>query len=196
MGRSECWRGWQRNGIINSVKLLILADIDAFHWEHGCGQVDAVLSCGDVSDQVLLEAAKTHGEPPIFAVKGNHDDDAPFAAPIVDLHLQVRVLGGLRFGGMNGAWRYKPRGTFLYSQQEAEALLSTFPVVDILVSHNSPRGIHDRDDGVHLGFEGLTKYLARARPKVLVHGHQHRNCETFVEGTRVAGVHGNLVIEI
>ncbi len=51
---------------------------------------------------------------------------------------------GVRFGGLNGSWKYKPRGHFLYEQGEAESLLATLPPVDILLSHNSPRGIHDR----------------------------------------------------
>jgi len=82
------------------MKLLILADIDDFQWKHGEGQADVVLSCGDVPDQVILEAAQAYGCALIFAVKGNHDASSTFPEPIVDLHLQVREHDGISFGGM------------------------------------------------------------------------------------------------
>ena len=41
-----------------------------------------LLSCGDVSDRVILEAAEANACKIVFAVKGNHDANAP----ILDLH--------------------------------------------------------------------------------------------------------------
>ena len=35
------------------MKILAIADIDDFHWNYGSGQADVLLSCGDVSDQVI-----------------------------------------------------------------------------------------------------------------------------------------------
>lgn len=177
------------------MKLLILADIDDLHWTHGSGKADMLLSCGDIYDQVILEAAKAYDCPLILAVKGNHDSHAPFPDPIVDLHLQTREYGGLRFGGLNGSWRYKPQGHFLYDQAEAESLLADFPPVDVFIAHNSPRGIHDQDDGVHYGFEALNTYILLAKPKLLIHGHQHVNMETQVGATRVIGVYGHRLVE-
>ena len=178
------------------MKFLVLADIDDFRWRGGEGRADALLSCGDIADRVILEAAEAYGTPAIFAVKGNHDTDAPFPDPIVDLHLLVREFEGLKLGGMNGSWRYKPRGHFLYDQWEIEELLAEFPAVDIFLSHNSPRGIHDQDDDVHEGFDGLRSYLLRASPRVLIHGHQHVDRETVLGGTRTIGVCGHRVIEV
>lgn len=43
------------------MKLLVLADIDDLHWHHGTGQADLIISCGDVYDQVILEAANAYG---------------------------------------------------------------------------------------------------------------------------------------
>jgi Icc-related predicted phosphoesterase len=178
------------------MKLLILADIDDLHWQHGKGKADVILSCGDIHDQVILEAAQAYGRPPVFAVKGNNDTNAPFAVPIMDLHLQHREYGGLRFGGLNGSWRYNPQGHFLYEQAEAEALLEDFPPVDVFIAHNSPRGIHDRDDGVHFGFEALNTYIILANPKLVIHGHQHIDMESQAGGARVIGVYGHRVIEL
>lgn len=39
------------------MKILAIADIDDFHWNYGSGQADVLLSCGDVSDQVIEERA-------------------------------------------------------------------------------------------------------------------------------------------
>ena len=72
-------------------------------------------------------------------------------------------LGGLRCGGLNGCWQYKPRGPFLYYQEEAEAFLADFPAVDIFISHNSPRRVHDREDEVHTGFNALNSYIGEPR---------------------------------
>ena len=166
-----------------TMKLLVLADIDAFHWRHGTGQADVILSCGDVVDQVILEAAQAYGCSTVLAVKGNHDSPAPFTAPLQDLNMRVVECGGLRFGGFHGSWQYKPRGHFLYDQSAATAMLAQLPAADILISHNSPSGIHDRDDGVHLGFDGLNAYIAKARPRLGIHGHQHVSIETQVGDT-------------
>ena len=178
------------------MKILAIADIDDFLWKYGSGQAEVLMSCGDVSDRVILEAAEAYDCRTVFAVKGNHDSPAPFAKPILDLHLQTRKHGSLIFGGLNGSWRYKPRGYFLYDQGQVDGFLSTFVPVDVFLSHNSPRGIHDRKDGVHHGFDALNTYINRANPKVLIHGHQHVNRETVVALTRVIGVYGFKVIEI
>ena len=78
------------------MKILAIADIDAFHWTMGPGQADVLMSCGDVGDGVVLEAAEAFGCKAVFAVKGNHDSNAPFSAPIVDLLLQSIRHGGFR----------------------------------------------------------------------------------------------------
>lgn len=178
------------------MKLLVLADIDDLRWRGGRGRADALLALGDIPDAVILQAAEGWQCPTVLAVKGNHDADVPFPAPVVDLHLRTVELGGLKFGGLNGCLQYKPRGQFLYYQEEVEAFLETFPAVDIFLSHNSPRGVHDREDDVHTGFIALNTYIERAAPRLLLHGHQHLERETRVGATRVIGVYGWKVIEV
>jgi len=39
-------------------------------------------------------------------------------------------------------------------------------------------------------------YIARAQPRLFLHGHQHRTVETIVGQTRVVGVHGHAVIGV
>jgi len=179
-----------------NMKLLAIGDIGDLRWKCGTGQADVLLSCGDVDDWVILEAARAYSCSLVLAVKGNHDADAAFAKPIVDLHLQVHKAVGLSFGGLNGSWRYKPRGHFLYDQAEVERALAGFPPVQVFLSHNSPRGVHDQEDGVHYGFDGLNSYIGRSEPLLVIHGHQHAEKETVIGSTRVIGVFGYRLIEI
>lgn len=74
--------------------------------------------------------------------------------------------------------------------------MEIFPAVDVFISHNSPRRVHDREDEIHTGFSGLNTYVERAAPHLLLHGHQHQDCETLVERTRIIGVFGWRVIEV
>ena len=85
--------------------------------------------------------------------------------------------------------------TFLWGVRGQDAAPTRFPAVDVFVSHNSPRGIHDKDDDVHCGFAGLTSYLRRAKPALLLHGHQHTNQESTAEGARIVGVFGHRVLD-
>ena len=172
------------------MKLLAIADDDQRVKAAPAENAEVVISCGDLLDHTITEAGRICGATKIFAVKGNHDSSGSFPSPIVDLHLRTEIFGGMVFGGFQGSWRYKPRGNFLYDQEEVARLLAHFPRVDVLVAHNSPRRIHDREDEVHLGFEAFTSYLKRAQPRLVLHGHQHINRESMIGGTRVIGVFG------
>jgi Icc-related predicted phosphoesterase len=178
------------------MNLLVLADDDGVRHDLTAQPADLVVSLGGVADLVILEAAKLAQCHRIFAVKGNHDSGGPFPTPIVDLHLVVQTVDGVRFGGFNGSWRYKPRGHYLYDQEEAEHLLASFPSVDVFVAHNSPRSIHERDTEVHVGFEAFNRYIERAQPRLFIHGHQHVNQDTQVGRTQVMGVFGQRRIEV
>jgi Icc-related predicted phosphoesterase len=179
-----------------SMKILALADIDDLHWHGPAGKADLLLALGDMADAVILQAAEAWDCRQVFAVKGNHDSAGPFPEPIVDLHLRTMEFAGLRLGGLNGCWQYKPRGHYLYYQEEAEDFLASFPAVDVFISHNSPRRVHDREDEIHTGFTALNSYIARTAPRLLLHGHQHQECETRVGETRVIGVYGWKQIEL
>jgi len=45
--------------------------------------------------------------------------------------------------------------------------------VDIVLTHASPRGIHDRDDLCHRGFKCFLWLMRAFKPRWLVHGHIH-----------------------
>ncbi len=177
------------------MRILAIADIDDLHWKHGAGDADGLLSCGDLFDRVILEAAEAWGCRKIFAVKGNHDNATSFPAPIIDLHLKTQTYGGFSFGGLNGAWKYKPSGHFLYEQGEVDTFLSTFPSVDIFLSHNSPSSIHESEEQVHKGFSALDEYIKRNQPKLHIHGHQHHSRQTTIVQTTIMAIYGHKMID-
>jgi uncharacterized protein len=178
--------------------VLIIADDDGLvsSCEKTQEHVDLLISCGDLADHTILETADRYHCSKILAVKGNHDSTGDFQPPICDLHLNAVEVGGFKFGGFAGAWKYKPKGNFLFEQQEVNSMLSWFPRVDVFVAHNSPRHIHDRDDDVHLGFDAFNSYIRRTNPQLLLHGHQHISTETVVGETHVVGTYGTRLITL
>ena len=178
------------------MNILVLADDDGTRHQLTNQPADLVLSLGDLSDQIILNIAKQARCSRIFGVKGNHDSGRPFPRPIVYLHLVVQTVDWIRFGGFNGSWRYKPKGHFLYEQQEVERLLAEFPPVDVFVAHNSPRNIHECDTNAHQGFDAFISYIKRVQPRLFLHGHQHVNQDTIIGLTHVVGILGQRRIEI
>jgi Icc-related predicted phosphoesterase len=172
------------------MTILVLADDDYVDMTTANTAADLLISCGDLADSTISRAAQAVRSPAILAVKGNHDSSEPFSPPIMDAHLKIHLINRTSFGGFQGSWRYKPRGHYLYEQDEADRLLKTFPRVDVFIAHNSPRHVHDREDSVHFGFDAFRSYIERARPRLFIHGHQHLNCETLVGDTKVLGVYG------
>ncbi len=173
------------------MTILVISDDEGVADAVPDSRCDLLVSCGDLYDQTILKVAKQVGCSRILAVKGNHDTAIPFNPRITDLHLKTVVVDGLTFGGFCGSWKYKPKGHFLFDQDEVSTALSAFPPVDVFVAHNSPLGIHDREDGVHVGFAAFTTYISNHQPKVFLHGHQHRNQMSTHGGTRMFGVFGH-----
>ena len=178
------------------MTLLIIADDQALLANLPEATADVLISCGDLTDDTILRAAQHCHCRHILAVKGNHDGSGSFRSPIVDLHLNTVTIQGLTFGGFCGAWKYKPKGNYLFEQAEVAQELETFPRVDVFVAHNSPRLTHDREDDVHLGFTAFIGYVERAKPRLLLHGHQHLQIESMLCSTRVIGTYGHRFIVV
>ena len=178
------------------MKILIIADDEFFIKRLPDCQADLLISLGDLPDSVILAAAEKCQCREILAVKGNHDSAAPFPKPIRDLHLKTFTFGGVTFGGCCGSWKYKPKGNYLFEQHEVEDLMAGFPPVDIFIAHNSPRGVHDRDDEVHLGFVAFSNFIQRCQPKLFLHGHTHIAQESLVGRTQVIGTFGHRFLNI
>src|SRR4051794_4656244 len=108
------------------MTLLVIADDEALLNKLPDVHADVLVSCGDLPDQTILLAAQRCHCRHILAVKGNHDSSAVFPEPIVDLHLRSHEIRGVTFGGFHGAWKYKPKGNFLFEQAEVEVSLAAF----------------------------------------------------------------------
>ena len=178
------------------MRAIAIADDDGMVGHLDAGPVDLLISLGDLWDATIEKAYAKYRPGKTFAVRGNHDSDAPFASFITGLHYTIEHHAGMTFGGFGGSWRYKPRGHHLYDQEEVIRLLRSFPRVDVFVAHNSPRGYHERDDEVHQGFEGFNDYILRAKPKYFIHGHQHLSATTSIGPTTLIGVFGEAIIDL
>jgi len=166
--------------------------------EHGLPELpgarpELIVSCGDVPVDVLERVAGRY-RAPLLGVLGNHDQKL---VPTVlrDLHLQVVTEGGLMFGGFEGSWRYKRKGHHLYDDAEVTSLLEGFPGVDVFVAHAPPDGVYAMDDGIHNGFTAFRRYIEREEPVLFLHGHVHRNVETWLGGTLVVSTRGARMVD-
>jgi Icc-related predicted phosphoesterase len=173
------------------MTLLVIADDELVIRRVPDPRADLLVSLGDMPDEILLKLASHCACREILAVKGNHDSCAPFRPPIRDMHLTTFHFRNVTFGGFCGSWKYKPKGNYLFEQSEVEQSLTSLPAVDVFLAHNSPRHVHDRDDEVHTGFVAFNNYIARAKPKWFLHGHQHQDIESVVGQTRVIGTFGH-----
>ncbi|QJE95508.1 metallophosphoesterase family protein [Luteolibacter luteus] len=178
------------------LRAIAIADDDGLVGNLESDPVDLLISLGDLWDASIDKAVASYKPRRTFAVRGNHDTDAPFARHITSLHYTVEHFSGLSFGGFNGSWRYKPRGHHLFEQHEVSRMLRSFPRVDVFVAHNSPRGIHERDGEVHQGFDGFLDYLEKQKPRYFLHGHQHLNQISQIGETQVIGVFGEALIQL
>jgi Icc-related predicted phosphoesterase len=178
------------------MRVIVIADDDSLvgHMENEAA--DVLISAGDIWDSTSEKAQAKYGCRTVFAVKGNHDSAAPFASGITDLHFNIALHDGIRFGGFSGSWKYKPRGHHMFEQFEVARALRSFPAVDVFVAHNSPTGFHERDSEVHQGFEAFTDYIDRVQPAYFIHGHQHVNQVSQRDGTSIIGVFGEAAINL
>ena len=114
---------------------------------------------------------------------------------------KLRRESGLLILGLGGSIRYNDGGNQFSQKQMWLRVLAKLPVlllnklrfgrfVDIVLTHAPPRGIHDREDPCHRGFEAFLWLMRWFKPQYLIHGHIHlydnreerktQYCETWV----------------
>jgi Icc-related predicted phosphoesterase len=204
------------------MRVLAVSD-EVVPWIHSprlaecCADVDVVVSCGDLPVD-YLEFIACSLNVPCYYVHGNHDThgEPGRADPEGWTNLDVKRVrqGKLRLAGLEGCHRYKPDAPYQYSQsdqwlrafwlgrQMAQGLARVGHGADIMVTHAPLRGIHDGEDLAHHGFESFN-WLARTfRPRLWLHGHQHRNYnplqagETRLGSTAVVNVHPYRILDL
>ncbi len=210
----------------NQMKLLAISD-EVEDWIYSpsltrrCGDVDAVISCGDLPIHYLEFVASTLNKP-CYYVRGNHDlyevgDQGEIKSePQGWINLDMRRLKfrAITLAGLEGCIRYKPSVPIQYTQGEqwmrsiwlARKMLVQRNRkgygVDVMVTHSPAFGIHDGPDRAHTGFEAFNWLIAKFKPRFLIHGHQHRNyapmqpAETTVGDTRVMNIQPYRIFEV
>lgn len=206
------------------MKILAVSDhvvegVYSSHIRKRFGDVDMVLSCGDLPYSYLEYIVTLLGVPSFF-VHGNHDHPEYMAnghtltepGGWTNLDGQTVQDKGLLLAGLEGSMRYKPNAPFQYTESEmaykawclAPALLMNRMLhgryLDILITHSPPFGIHDGEDLPHRGFKALLGFMERFRPRYLLHGHKHvygpETWRTRYLDTEVVNVYPLRVIEL
>lgn len=212
------------------MKILAVSDeevgwIDSPRLAERCADVDLIISCGDLPSDYLEYIASTLNKPCYF-VHGNHDasptqtDDSGSHARKrepegwTNLDIQRVRLGDLRIAGLEGCHRYKPNRPYQYSQNDqwlrtfwlarklAQGMARWGRGMDIMVTHAPLRGIHDASDIAHHGFDAFNWLAKSFKPRLWLHGHQHRNYnplqagETRLGETRIVNVHPFRILEL
>jgi Icc-related predicted phosphoesterase len=165
------------------------------------GDVDIILSAGDLPMDYLDFVVSSLNKP-LFFVFGNHNlnalpyytnktmhitlNDEPEYQGSGAVYVGSRVVrqDGLIIAGLGGSMRYN-RGDNQFSEsQMMREIFKLLPALlfnrvfrgrflDILLTHSSPKGIHDREDRCHWGFKAFLWFMRTFKPKYLIHGHIH-----------------------
>ena len=183
------------------------------------GDVDLLISCGDLPYSYLECVVTMLPAALAFYVHGNHDkpEYAESGATLTDpggwVNLDGRTAkaGPLLLAGLEGSLRYKPRVPFQHTERAMRwKVLRLLPALlrnrliygrylDILIAHAPPRGIHDGENLPHRGFEVFRWLMARFRPRYLLHGHKHvygpQSTRTRYRATTVVNVYPFATIE-
>jgi Icc-related predicted phosphoesterase len=186
------------------------------------GDVDLVLSCGDLP-HYYLEFIVTMLGGPLFYVIGNHGnavrrgyaprDEWEYPGGCENIDGRVVRYRDLLIAGLEGSMRYNQNPDFQYTEREmalkAWGLVPSLLLnrlfygryLDILITHAPPFGIHDREDRCHQGFQAFRTFMDRFRPGYLIHGHIHvygprETTESVYRQTRVINTYGYRRLEI
>jgi Icc-related predicted phosphoesterase len=174
--------------------------------------IDLVLSAGDLPMEYLEFIVSSLNRPLLF-VFGNHnleefcyytsgkdfrwiDETRRFhGSGAVHIGFKVHREEGLIIAGLGGSMKYN-RGESQYTEfQMKRAILKLIPsllinrifrgrFLDILLTHASPSGIHDKSDPCHRGFKAFLWFMRVFKPKYLIHGHIHLYDLSAVRATK------------
>ncbi|MDR3123927.1 MAG: metallophosphoesterase [Treponema sp.] len=153
--------------------------------------VDLILSAGDLPMDYLDFVVSSLNKPLLFVFGNHHVED--FAGRTVygadghgATHVGCRVVreGGLIVAGLGGSMRYNQGYNQYTNFQMYCQIARLIPALlfnrlfrgrflDVLLTHAAPRGIHDREDLCHQGFEAFLWFMRVFKPKYLIHGHIH-----------------------
>ena len=181
--------------------------------------IGMILSCGDLPYD-YLDFLVSSMNVPLLYVPGNHDpgfDKRKASTQVAggeNIDLQVLSVKGLNIAGIGGSMRYRPGVPNQYTQPQMYSRMSRFVprllwflprhgnVLDVLVAHSPPRGIHDDNDLAHIGFSAFNDFIQTFKPRYFLHGHTAAVMNNIVSpitrvgSTTIINVYPYRVIEI
>ncbi|MDR3303455.1 MAG: metallophosphoesterase [Treponema sp.] len=130
---------------------------------------------------------------PSFGEMAN--EEAPPCTGAIHVGSRVWRESGLLFAGLGGSMQYNQGENQFSDLQMYLEVIKLIPAllvnrvfrgrfVDILITHASPKGIHDKDDRCHWGFKAFLWFMRAFKPRYLIHGHIHLYDLSAVRVTR------------
>jgi uncharacterized protein len=171
--------------------------------------VDLIISCGDL-DPEYLSFLRDRLDVPLYYVKGNHDIRYTRENPVgcQNIHERVVSFGSLNILGLEGSiWYNGGPNQYTDAMMKKMIFWMWFSIwrkgpIHMVVTHASPRHIHDREDRCHMGFESFNALVKKQAPDYFVHGHIHQEFETpgdritIVNTTQVINTCGYTILEV
>ena len=193
--------------------------------ERRAGDVDLVISCGDIPFYYLEYIISTLNKPTYY-VFGNHGREVEYQSSkgdawqvktepqgAVNLHGRTELAGSLLIAGLEGSMRYNNAPRFQYTNSAMwHNVAKMIPGLlynrlrygrwlDVLVAHSPPYGIHDGKDLPHTGFHCFLTFMRWFKPRFLLHGHIHlyrgnEVTQTIYDQTCVTNVYPYRIMEL
>ncbi|MDR0316032.1 MAG: metallophosphoesterase [Treponema sp.] len=174
---------------------------------------EIVLSAGDLPLDYLDFIVSSLNKPLLFVFGNHHLENIGYYKKLpveylpdtgIDRYLgcgavhigsKIKMEEGLIIAGLGGSIRYNQGENQFTDFEMYLEIIKLIPrllcnrlfrgrYVDILLTHAPPRGIHDKADRCHWGFNAFLWFMKRFKPKYLVHGHIHLYDLSDVRRTR------------
>jgi Icc-related predicted phosphoesterase len=165
------------------------------------GDVDFILSAGDLPLNYLDFIISNLNKPLFFIFGNHHTEDLRYYKKTGNIQLLQEVEEYLGCGAIYLGSRVKKEGNFIVAGFGGSMLYNNGPnqftnfemyieilkiipgllwnrivygrFLDVLLTHAPPKGIHDKNDKCHTGFNSFLWFMKTFKPKYLVHGHTH-----------------------
>lgn len=167
------------------MRALAIADVEVTELRDGFssdlfGDIDCIFSCGDLQPEYLTRVREIVNAP-LYYILGNHDLRYRQSPPVGCTYIGFSTArhNDLKLLGLSGS-RWYNGGIYQYHETEMRLIIWKLYLalwkqrgVDIVLTHASPRHIHDAEDRCHRGFRCFHSLLNRYQPSFLLHGHIH-----------------------
>ena len=175
------------------IKMIIISDthdcLDKDKFNEFVSQhkdFDVCLLLGDHSNGDINMILQYIDKKKIYALLGNHDNNYIDRFNLKNLNGNIISINGVKILGIQGSYKYKPDDFPSYTQLESIKFLNEKEKVDILVCHDAPYGLSEKNDAAHQGLFGILFYLFKNKVPYCIHGHLHTiYTKEMLNGTKV-----------